>query len=138
MRCGVLCYAMLCCAVLCCAVLCCACCACLHVPPARVAIRLPCLPPLSSVFTTCLLACLSLQVHEPKKSFYKKFLYEPFPVESSLPDQLADHFNAEVVAGGCQTSSSQLGSRRDQLRLAPAATVTASCGVAAPAVSTRT
>ena len=39
------------------------------------------------------------QVHEPKKSFYKKFLYEPFPVESSLPDQLADHFNAEVVAG---------------------------------------
>ena len=39
------------------------------------------------------------QVHEPKKSFYKKFLYEPFPVESSLPDQLADHMNAEVVAG---------------------------------------
>ncbi len=39
------------------------------------------------------------QVHEPKKSFYKKFLYEPFPVESSLPEQLADHFNAEVVAG---------------------------------------
>ena len=38
-------------------------------------------------------------MHEPKKSFYKKFLYEPFPVESSLPDQLADHFNAEVVAG---------------------------------------
>ena len=25
--------------------------------------------------------------------------YEPFPVESSLPGQLADHFNAEVVAG---------------------------------------
>ncbi|KAL4422681.1 hypothetical protein ABPG75_008878 [Micractinium tetrahymenae] len=40
-----------------------------------------------------------IMVHEPKKSFYKKFLYEPFPVESSLPDQLADHFNAEVVAG---------------------------------------
>lgn len=40
-----------------------------------------------------------MQVHEPKKSFYKKFLYEPFPVESSLPEQLADHFNAEVVAG---------------------------------------
>ena len=38
-------------------------------------------------------------MHEPKKSFYKKFLYEPFPVESSLPDQLPDHFNAEVVAG---------------------------------------
>ena len=38
-------------------------------------------------------------VHEPKKAFYKKFLYEPFPVESSLADQLPDHFNAEVVAG---------------------------------------
>ena len=28
-----------------------------------------------------------IMVHEPKKSFYKKFLYEPFPVESSLPAQ---------------------------------------------------
>lgn len=38
-------------------------------------------------------------VHEPKKSFYKKFLYEPFPVESSLHQQLQDHFNAEITAG---------------------------------------
>lgn len=38
-------------------------------------------------------------VHEPKKSFYKKFLYEPFPVESSLREQLHDHFNAEIVSG---------------------------------------
>lgn len=38
-------------------------------------------------------------VHEPKKNFIKKFLYEPFPVESSLPQQLHDHFNAEIVAG---------------------------------------
>ncbi|KAI9174879.1 hypothetical protein LWI28_024049 [Acer negundo] len=38
-------------------------------------------------------------VHEPKKSFYKKFLYEPFPVESSLKDQLHEHFNAEIVSG---------------------------------------
>ena len=38
-------------------------------------------------------------MHEPKKSFYKKFLYEPFPVESSLPDCLHDHFNAEIVGG---------------------------------------
>ncbi|KAK1407351.1 hypothetical protein QVD17_38965 [Tagetes erecta] len=38
-------------------------------------------------------------VHEPKKSFYKKFLYEPFPVESSLRDQLHDHINAEIVSG---------------------------------------
>jgi activating signal cointegrator complex subunit 3 len=35
-------------------------------------------------------------VHEPKKAFYKKFLYEPFPVESSLADNLPDHFNAEA------------------------------------------
>jgi activating signal cointegrator complex subunit 3 len=40
-----------------------------------------------------------IMVHEPKKQFYKRFLYEPFPVESSLKDQLADHVNAEVVAG---------------------------------------
>jgi hypothetical protein len=46
------------------------------------------------------------QVHEPKKSFYKKFLYEPFPVESSLPSQLADYMNAEVV-GGAVTSRQQ-------------------------------
>lgn len=38
-------------------------------------------------------------VHEPKKSFYKKFLYEPFPVESSLKDQLNNHINAEIVSG---------------------------------------
>ena len=37
-------------------------------------------------------------VHEPKKTFYRKFLYEPFPVESCLQEQLHDHFNAEVVA----------------------------------------
>ncbi|CAN6469997.1 unnamed protein product [Victoria cruziana] len=37
-------------------------------------------------------------VHEPKKSFYKKFLYEPFPVESSLKDQLHDNINAEIVS----------------------------------------
>lgn len=38
-------------------------------------------------------------VHEPKKSFYKKFLYEPFPVESSLREQIHDHMNAEIVSG---------------------------------------
>lgn len=32
-----------------------------------------------------------------KKEFYKKFLYEPFPVESHLDHYLADHINAEVV-----------------------------------------
>uniref|UniRef100_A0A061RFI5 Sec63-domain-containing protein n=1 Tax=Tetraselmis sp. GSL018 TaxID=582737 RepID=A0A061RFI5_9CHLO len=44
-----------------------------------------------------------IMVHEPKKNFYKKFLYEPFPVESSLPEQLAEHINAEVVSGTIAT-----------------------------------
>merc|ERR1719383_1193914 len=37
-------------------------------------------------------------VHDIKKAFYKKFLYEPFPVESHLLGVLSDHLNAEVVA----------------------------------------
>lgn len=32
-----------------------------------------------------------------RKTFYKKFLYEPLPVESHLDKCLHDHFNAEVV-----------------------------------------
>lgn len=32
-----------------------------------------------------------------KKDFYKKFLQEPFPVESHLNHFLADHINAEIV-----------------------------------------
>ncbi|XP_025099015.1 LOW QUALITY PROTEIN: activating signal cointegrator 1 complex subunit 3-like [Pomacea canaliculata] len=38
-------------------------------------------------------------VHDVKKHFYKKFLYEPFPVESNLLEVLPDHMNAEIVAG---------------------------------------
>lgn len=38
-------------------------------------------------------------VHEPKKNFYKKFFYEPFPVESNLLEVLPEHLNAEIVAG---------------------------------------
>lgn len=37
-------------------------------------------------------------VHEPKKNFYKKFLHEPFPVESSLHLQLINHINAEIAS----------------------------------------
>ena len=37
------------------------------------------------------------------KGFYKKFLYEPFPVESSLADVLHDHLNAEIVSGTIST-----------------------------------
>jgi len=32
-----------------------------------------------------------------KKAFYKKFLYEPIPIESHLDHDLHDHFNAEIV-----------------------------------------
>ena len=39
-----------------------------------------------------------VMVHEPKKNFYRKFIYEPFPVESSLHEQLTDHLNAEINA----------------------------------------
>ena len=42
-------------------------------------------------------ACLL--VHEPKKNFYKKFLHEPFPVESSLHFQLHNNINAEIAGG---------------------------------------
>ena len=42
-------------------------------------------------------ACV--MVSEEKKNFYKKFLYEPFPVESSLDKHLIDHLNAEIASG---------------------------------------
>jgi len=47
-------------------------------------------------------------VHDQKKNFYKKFLYEPFPVESSLLDVLPDHLNAEIVAGTISTTQEAL------------------------------
>ena len=40
----------------------------------------------------CVLLC-----HAAKKAFYRKFLYEPFPVESHLDHFLHDHLCAEVV-----------------------------------------
>ncbi|ORX87093.1 Sec63-domain-containing protein [Basidiobolus meristosporus CBS 931.73] len=42
-------------------------------------------------------------VSDSKKNFYKKFLHEPFPVESSLHLHLEDHFSAEIVAGTIRT-----------------------------------
>lgn len=33
----------------------------------------------------------------PLQDFFKKFLYEPLPVESHLDHCLHDHFNAEIV-----------------------------------------
>jgi len=44
-------------------------------------------------------------VHEPKKTFYRKFLHEPFPVESSLHQQLHEHFNAEVASGSIHNTN---------------------------------
>ena len=35
--------------------------------------------------------------HAPRKEYYKKFLYEAFPVESHLDHALADHLVAEIV-----------------------------------------
>ncbi len=39
----------------------------------------------------------SIFCHAPKKEFYKKFLFEPFPVESHVDHFLADHLNSEIV-----------------------------------------
>ena len=41
----------------------------------------------------CLVYC-----HSPKKDYYKKFLYEPYPCESHLNHFLAEHLNTEIVA----------------------------------------
>lgn len=40
-------------------------------------------------------------VHDIKKNFYKRFLYEPFPIESNLLCVLPDHINAEITNGNC-------------------------------------
>lgn len=42
-------------------------------------------------------ACV--MVEESKKNFYKKFLYNPFPVESCLVPRLEDTLNAEIAIG---------------------------------------
>jgi activating signal cointegrator complex subunit 3 len=45
-------------------------------------------------FDDSAVACIFVQ--ESKKNFYRKFLHEPFPVESSLHQQLTEHLNAEI------------------------------------------
>ncbi|KAK6927878.1 Sec63 domain [Dillenia turbinata] len=42
----------------------------------------------------CVILC-----HAPRKEYYKKFLYEAFPVESHLQHYLHDNLNAEIVVG---------------------------------------
>ena len=48
--------------------------------------------PLVDEHGTAVLLC-----HAPRKEYYKKFLYEPFPVESHLDHFLHDHMSAEIV-----------------------------------------
>ncbi|KAH7681139.1 RNA helicase protein [Dioscorea alata] len=50
--------------------------------------------PLKDNSGKCVILC-----HAPRKEYYKKFLYEAFPVESQLHHFIHDHFNAEVVVG---------------------------------------
>nr|GLL37108.1 DExH-box ATP-dependent RNA helicase DExH12-like [Ipomoea trifida] len=45
----------------------------------------------------CVILC-----HAPQKDYYKKFLFEAFPVESHLQHYLHDNLNAEVVSGVIQ------------------------------------
>lgn len=47
-------------------------------------------------------------VHDVKKDFYKKFLHEPFPVESSLHTCLADHINAEIASNSIKSKQDAL------------------------------
>lgn len=54
--------------------------------------------PLIDTSGKCTIFCQS-----SKKEFYKKFLYEPFPVESHLDHYLADHINAEVITKRIET-----------------------------------
>ncbi len=48
--------------------------------------------PMDDPDSKCVLMCLAT-----KKDFFKKFLFEPLPVESHLDQCLHDHFNAEIV-----------------------------------------
>jgi replicative superfamily II helicase len=52
-----------------------------------------------------------VMVHAPKKAFYKRFLYEPFPVESSLSDALHNHLNAEVSSYTASSATTWCSSR---------------------------
>ncbi len=68
-----------------------------------VAYQLACPPALACVLLlssegedACRRRCV-LMCHAPRKEYYKKFLYEAFPVESHLDHALADHFVAEIV-----------------------------------------
>ena len=40
-----------------------------------------------------------MYVEQSKKNFYRKYLNDPFPIESNLIGQIYDHINAEINAG---------------------------------------
>ncbi|TVU35736.1 hypothetical protein EJB05_17639, partial [Eragrostis curvula] len=50
--------------------------------------------PLQDNSGKCVILC-----HAPRKEYYKKFIFEAFPVESHLHHFLHDHMNAEVAVG---------------------------------------
>ena len=58
-------------------------------------------------FDDSAVACIFAQ--DSKKNFYKKFIYEPFPVESSLHKCLHDHINAEIASGVVKSLNDAVG-----------------------------
>ena len=50
-----------------------------------------------------------IMCEESKKSFLKKFLYEPFPVESCLGERMCETINAEVSIGTINSLSDAIG-----------------------------
>ena len=54
--------------------------------------------PLEDESGKCAIFC-----HTPQKEFYKKFLFEPLPVESHLDHYLHDHLNAEIMTKTIET-----------------------------------
>jgi len=58
-------------------------------------------------FDTYGIACV--MVAEGKKSFYKNFLYQPFPVELCLKGRLCETVNAEIAIGTIQSLSDAVG-----------------------------
>jgi pre-mRNA-splicing helicase BRR2 len=47
-------------------------------------------------------------VHSPKAEYFRKFLFEPLPVESHLNHFLANHLNAEIVAKNVNTTQDSI------------------------------
>ena len=50
-----------------------------------------------------------IMCEESKKTFLKKFLYEPFPVESCLGDRMCETLNAEISIGTINSLSDAIG-----------------------------